>query len=200
VPPARKLHHKPQGIGGLDSSTALAYNSFIVEIRSNKTSGPRGNKMKLRFVLLLLPVLALAWGCSTSRSKDKDGDLTSLANAMNAMNRSTSTNRSNTANLGDLQKIFAPFLDPFSEIVVMRSGVIDLLYCCESFRVKNNRWPANYAELLEYVKQSNGYLLLKEYEGVVMTPLPDDRLQVRYVRPGSTNESTLTLLSATDKK
>ena len=64
----------------------------------------------------------------------------------------------------------------------------DLIYCSGSFRIKTQRWPTNYVELSEFVRQSDGYLWLGNYERVEFAPLPEDVLQVSYVPSGSTNE------------
>ena len=88
-----------------------------------------------------------------------------------------------------LAQIFAPFFD----IVMIRSGAIDLIYCANSFRHKNERWPKDYAELSDFVQQSNGYLMLGEYERVELKQLPDDKLEVHYVPHGHTNETKFIL-------
>ena len=86
------------------------------------------------------------------------------------------------------------------DISLLRSGAIDVLYCSVSFRHKNDRWPNDYAELSAFVNQSNGYLMLGEYERVDLRPLPHDGLEICYVRPGHTNEMKLTLGGPGEKK
>ena len=67
----------------------------------------------------------------------------------------------------------------------------DLLYSSESFRNKTGRWPKDYAELAEFVRQSDGYLSLRHYERVELTQLPEDVLQISFVPSGCTNEMKL---------
>jgi len=76
----------------------------------------------------------------------------------------------------------------------------DVLYCSASFRNKNERWPKDYTELSEFVQQSNGYLWLRKYERVELTQLPEDVLQISFVRTGSTNEMKLRLDPGIHKK
>jgi hypothetical protein len=95
-----------------------------------------------------------------------------------------------------LTEAFAPVYD----VSLVESGAIDLLYCSASFRHKNERWPKDYAELCEFVKGSNDYLTLGEYERVALRTLPDDRFEICYVRPGHTNEIKLTLSGSAEKK
>jgi hypothetical protein len=76
----------------------------------------------------------------------------------------------------------------------------DLLYCSASFRRKNERWPKDYMELSEFVQQSNGYLWLRKYERVELMQLPEDVLQISFVRTGATNEMKLRLDPGIRKK
>ena len=76
----------------------------------------------------------------------------------------------------------------------------DLLYCSGSFRNKNERWPKDYAELSEFVQLSNGYLWLGKYERVELTQLPEDVLQISFVRTGSTNQMKIRLDPGTHTK
>jgi hypothetical protein len=69
----------------------------------------------------------------------------------------------------------------------------DLVYCSESFRKKTDHWPTDYAELSEFVRQSNGYLWLGTYERVDLARLEGDVLQINFVPQGSTNEMKLRL-------
>ena len=69
----------------------------------------------------------------------------------------------------------------------------DLIYCSRSFRIKTQRWPKDYAELSEFVRQSDGYLWLGNYQRVKFTPLPEDVLQVSFVPSGSTNKMKIRL-------
>jgi hypothetical protein len=82
---------------------------------------------------------------------------------------------------------------PMFDVLMLKHGSIDLLYDCTSFRHKNGRWPNDYAELSTFVKQSNGYLTLGEYELVELRPLADGSLEVCYVRHGQTEETKFTL-------
>ena len=70
---------------------------------------------------------------------------------------------------------------------------MDLLYCSTSFRHKNGRWPVDYSELSTFVEHSDGYLRLGDYERVILKPIPDDRLEVCFVRTGQTNEMKFTV-------
>ena len=92
-----------------------------------------------------------------------------------------------------INKMFTEAFAPIYAISLFRSGAIDIFYCSASFRHKNDRWPKDYAELSAFVKQSDGYLMLGEYERVDLRPLVNDGLEIRYVRPGHTNEMKLTL-------
>jgi hypothetical protein len=89
---------------------------------------------------------------------------------------------------------------PVYDLYMLQSGPLDLLYCTLSFAGKNMRWPTNHAELSAFVRQSDGYLMLGEYERVSFTPLPDHRLELRYVRPGHTNEMKLTFGNSSANK
>lgn len=89
------------------------------------------------------------------------------------------------------------FSDPIFQITGLTAT--DLLYCSGSFRIKNARWPKDYAELSEFVRHSNGYLWLRDYERVDLTQLPEDVLQITFVRPGLTNEMKLRLDAGTQK-
>jgi hypothetical protein len=99
-----------------------------------------------------------------------------------------------------ISKVFTEAVAPIYEISLLRSGAIDVFYCSASFRHKNDRWPKDYAELSAFVKQSNDYLMLGEYERVDLRPLPEDGLEICYVRPGHTNETKLTLRGTAEKK
>ena len=104
---------------------------------------------------------------------------------------SCSTSKWDAQMASDLHKL----LTPIYEISLLGSGAIDIIYCSGSFRHKNDRWPRDYAELSEFVKQSDGYLMLGEYERVDLKPLLVDKLEILYVRHGQTNEHTFILES-----
>ena len=89
---------------------------------------------------------------------------------------------------------------PLYNISLLHSGAIDIVYCSASFYHKNNRWPKDYAALSAFVKQSDGYLMLGEYERVDLRLLANDGLEIDYICPGHTNEMKLTLSSPDDKK
>ena len=129
--------------------------------------------MRTLHILLVGLVAALLSSCSTA--PEKNGGPT-LNQALN--------------------EAFAPLY----EISLVESGALDLVYCSVSFRNKNDRWPKDYAELSAFVKESNGYLTLGEFERVDVRPLPDDRFEIRCVRLGHTNEVKLTLGGPVDKK
>ncbi len=99
-----------------------------------------------------------------------------------------------------ISKIFTEAFAPIYDISLLGSGAIDVLYCTSSFRHKHDRWPKDYAELSAFVKQSDGYLMLGEYERVDLRPLPNDGLEIGYIRPGHTNETKLTLSGSVEKK
>lgn len=97
-------------------------------------------------------------------------------------------------------KMFTTAMEPIYNIRLMSSGTIDVIYCSASFHNKNGRFPSNYAELSEFVTQSNGYLAIGPYERVELKPLPEDGLEICYVRPGRTNELRITLGGASGKQ
>jgi len=99
-----------------------------------------------------------------------------------------------------ISKTFTEAFAPVYQISLLRRGALDVFYCSASFRHKNDRWPKDYAELSSFVKQSDGYLMLGEYERVDLSPMADDGLEIRYVRPGHTNEMKLTLGRPDEKK
>ena len=99
-----------------------------------------------------------------------------------------------------LSKALAEPFAPFYETFMLRNGSIDLLYTSTSFRNKEGRWPNDYAELLAFVKQSNGYLVLGNYERVNLKPLPKTGLEVRYIRAGHTNENKFTIGDSLEQK
>ena len=82
---------------------------------------------------------------------------------------------------------------PFFDFAMLRYGRIDLIYCIASFQHKNARLPKDYAELSDFVQQSDGYLTLGRYERVDFIPLPNKALEVRCVPEGRTNEVKFTL-------
>ena len=96
--------------------------------------------------------------------------------------------------------MFSDPLIPFYDFYLLKSGAIDLLYCSASFAQKNERWPTNYADLSAYVKASNGCLFLTEYERVDFVDLPYDAIEIRFVRPGSTNETKFRFENSLAKK
>ena len=63
----------------------------------------------------------------------------------------------------------------------------DLIYATASYARKNERWPNDYAELTNFVSQSNGYLYLKHYDEVQMTRTPEGDLCIEYIAYGRTN-------------
>ncbi len=131
--------------------------------------------MRCKPVFLLALVVSVLAGCATSPTKTDDFGVT-------------------------VAKAFGEPFAPFYEISMLRSGAIDLLYSSASFHNKNGRWPTNYAELSGFVKQSNGYLILGEYKRIDLTPLPNDGLEVRYIRPGHTNEMKFSIGDVREKK
>jgi hypothetical protein len=79
---------------------------------------------------------------------------------------------------------------PFS--VAARQRAYDIVYCTVIFFHKEGRWPKDYGELQNFVKRSNGVLLLESYQGVEFTPKPPDRLEISYgSSSGVTNRMTL---------
>jgi hypothetical protein len=129
--------------------------------------------MKHLHFLLLGVVAIFAWSCSTAPTKDEQ-----LA----------------------IRKMFTEPLAPIYDISMLRSGAVDLLYCSGSFRHKNGRWPTDYSELSTFVKQSDGYLMLGEYERVDLKPLPNDGFEIGYIRLGHTNEMKFTLSGPAEAK
>lgn len=99
-----------------------------------------------------------------------------------------------------ISKAFTEAFAPVFDISILQSGAIDIVYCSASFRGKNDRWPKDYDELSAFVKQSDGYLMLGEHDRVDLKPLPNDSLEIGYIRPGQTNEMKITLSSSDDKK
>ena len=112
---------------------------------------------------------------------------------------SSSSRKNDTFGTEFRKAVTEPFA-PLYDLSMMGSGAVDLLYCSTSFHRKNGRWPDNYEELSDYVKQSNGYLALGQYERVTLNPTPNDGLEVRYVRPGHTNEMKFTLEDKLQRK
>ena len=92
-----------------------------------------------------------------------------------------------------VNKVLSEVFAPIYEMSMVQSGAIDIFYCSVSFRHKNNRWPNDYNELLAFVNKSDGYLMLGEYARVDLKPLPEDDLEICYVRPGQTNQMKLKL-------
>lgn len=92
-----------------------------------------------------------------------------------------------------VRQLVTATMEPIYRMGLFSSGAIDLFYCSASFRSKHGRFPEDFAELTEYVQQSNGYLVLGQYERVNLKLLPADELEIRYVRVGQTNEMKLTM-------
>lgn len=122
-----------------------------------------------------------------------------LLGMMAILSSSCTTTPKNGAPLA-ISKIFTEAFPPICDISLLRSGAIDVLYCTASFRHKHDRWPKDYAELSAFVKQTDGYLVLGEYERVDLRPLPNDGLEIGYIRLGHTNEMKLTLSGPPEKK
>jgi hypothetical protein len=116
-----------------------------------------------------------------------------LALTVSLVSSCTTTPKQNDQARSAIAKMFVEPFTPLYDMYMLRSGAIDLLYCSASFHHKNERWPKDYAELSAFVKQSDGYLMLGEYERVDLKPLGDGGVEVCYVRPGHTNEMKFTL-------
>lgn len=84
-------------------------------------------------------------------------------------------------------------LAPLYDFRLMSSGVADVVYTCYSFGMRNDRWPTNYAELSEFVEQSNGYLFLAKHKDMVLKPLTNGALEIHYAGLQSTNDMKITL-------
>lgn len=84
-------------------------------------------------------------------------------------------------------------LTPFYSIPMLATRGYDILYCSAAFRRKHERWPQDYPELSEFVRQSDGYLMLGNYERVDLGQLPDNVFQIAYVPQGMTNEFKIRL-------
>ncbi len=78
-------------------------------------------------------------------------------------------------------------LAPLYDIGLMASGASDVVYTCYSFGIRNDRWPTNYAELSEFVDQSNGYLFLAKHKDMALKPLTNGALEIHYFGLQSTN-------------
>jgi hypothetical protein len=124
--------------------------------------------MKKPFIPLLL-LAALLAGCKTSspqKQKQLEADIGSVYGAT-----------------------FSPIMDMF----MLKHGSLDLLYDTASFRSRNSRWPADYAELTNFVNSSGGYLWLGRYETVQFTSVTNDCLEISYSRPGQKKETKITI-------
>lgn len=99
----------------------------------------------------------------------------------------------------DVSRLLAHTAGPFLDLAALQYGRVYLLYPVASFFNKNGRWPKDYAELLDYVQRSDGYLTLGQYEQVDLRPLSDGGLEVHYVPKGGTNEVAFTLGPVTEK-
>ncbi len=82
---------------------------------------------------------------------------------------------------------------PIYTVAMFSNGTVDILYCCWSFRSKNDRWPKDYPELSAYVKGSDGYLMLADHPGAELKVLPNDALEIGWVPRGLTNQMKITL-------
>ena len=60
-------------------------------------------------------------------------------------------------------QLFQTFTTPFKTYQSLQ-GSQDLAYAAHAFRRKNNRWPQDFSELSTFVEQSNGFLILGEYD------------------------------------
>ena len=131
--------------------------------------------MKFRPVLLAALAVAILCGCTNTPRKDAQLQRT-------------------------LARAFTEPFAPLYDVSMLRSGAVDLLYCSASFRHKRGRWPVDFSELSEFAKESDGYLMLGEYERVLLKPLPADEMEVCYVRARQTNEMKFTIENAFEKK
>jgi hypothetical protein len=130
--------------------------------------------MTPRHILVLILATGCLTGCTTVRTSDDQFPFVAAAKAFE--------------------------LSPYYVVSTLQSGSIGLLYCSASFHHKNGRWPSDYAELSNFVDQSAGYLVLGDYERVDLKSLPNDGFEVRYVRPGQTNEHKFTILTPHETK
>jgi hypothetical protein len=64
----------------------------------------------------------------------------------------------------------------------------DLGYAAKAFWRKNDRWPTDYVELSTFVEQTDGLLVLGQYDRVDFSELSEGRLGVAFVPQGQTNQ------------
>ena len=67
------------------------------------------------------------------------------------------------------------------------SGAQDVSYATAAFKRKNGRWPNDYAELTNFVNQSEGYLQLADYDQVRFTKMGEGDLTIECIGQGRTN-------------
>ena len=96
----------------------------------------------------------------------------------------------------DVTEPYINALSPLIDVAVISSGSVPLVYNVQSFRSKNGRWPDNYEELSSFVRGSDGYLLPGNYERAQLKQLSGDKLEIRYIMRGHTNEFKFTLDAA----
>jgi hypothetical protein len=63
----------------------------------------------------------------------------------------------------------------------------DISYATAAFERKKGRWPTDYAELTNFVNQSEGYLQLEHYDQVRFSQTPEGDLMIECVGQGRTN-------------
>ena len=88
-------------------------------------------------------------------------------------------------------QVFQTFTTPFKAVAQSLRGCQDVAYAAHAFRRKNNRWPQDFSELSTFVEQSNGFLILGEYDRVDLTNLPNDELEITCVVSGRFAHLTL---------
>ncbi len=144
--------------------------------------------MKHLCVLSAVGVMCFS-SCSSSPKKNDASQSSTLLDLLGPTTR-TQTNHDVQPSLLNL---FVGRLAPLNDIRIMQSGALDVVYTCFSFGIRNDRWPTNYAELSEFVDQSNGYLFLEKHDDTVLKSLANGALEIHYFGLQSTNEMKLSL-------
>jgi len=112
----------------------------------------------------------------------------------------TGKHRSDPADTAAADKLWRSMAESnpqFYDLPLLGNGSLGLIYTTLSFENKIGRWPNDYAELTNYIQQSNGYLLPGDYQQVKFEAKTNGDLKVRFISPGQTNETIFKLLPPT---
>lgn len=152
-----------------------------------------------RLVITSLAAILVSAGCSNKMSLNSATAAANQGIAAGNMANQIGKHRGDPADSAAADKLWRAMAESnpqLYDLPLLSSGSLGLLYTTASFANKNGRWPNDYAELTNYVQQSNGYLILDDYQAVKFATQTNGGLEVRFISPGQTNETKFKLSPA----